>query len=54
MGSYSVSGEYHTQILVRCTGPLFSSVFLLIVWNDFGFKKATDYIYIYIYNYLMK
>ena len=49
MGSYSVFGEYPTQILVRYTGPLFSS-FLIIVWGDFGFKKATDYIN----NYLMK
>lgn len=36
MGSYSIFGEYPTQIL--------------IVWGDFGFKKATDYIK----NYLMK
>ena len=50
MGSYSVFGEYPNQILVRCTGPRFSSVFLIIVWGDFGFKKATDYIK----NYLMK
>ena len=50
MGSQSVSGEYPTQILVRYTGPLFSSALLIIGWDDFGFKKATDYIK----NYIMK